>query len=311
MNELKELDIANFNCTFGEKDEPMLKYFQNIIFPAFTSNIVRKVKGNEYFFYNVGIVEYEEDELVLYGDFIKDTELEVNTKYDKEKGLINVNERHESAPYSTFIIFLKNHRMVFVKNQKGSPDIRSFRSAVNYIFGQYVRNVNKELSKEERLPIAMLNLVNLPSMVSIEKQFEEVESIKNLKMKLYPLNGEIPVNKLYNEIRKDMRRLGSKTGNVSYNTPDNKDEIMKLINETEGTADPVIKVRVIDGSERTLKSNSFSEKIKIAINTTHSHIEKIISVINQIKDKKELKTCSDENRKNYDELKEIIKKMRY
>ena len=36
--------IANFNVTFGKQDEPMLNYFETIIFPAFTSGIKREYR---------------------------------------------------------------------------------------------------------------------------------------------------------------------------------------------------------------------------------------------------------------------------
>lgn len=38
----KYLYLANFNCTFGDKNCPMLEYFEEIIYPAFTSGVKRK-----------------------------------------------------------------------------------------------------------------------------------------------------------------------------------------------------------------------------------------------------------------------------
>ena len=34
MDEVKKLSIANFNITYGPENEPMLTYFQDILYPA-------------------------------------------------------------------------------------------------------------------------------------------------------------------------------------------------------------------------------------------------------------------------------------
>ena len=34
----KKLYIADFNCTFGEENYPLLEYFEEIVYPAFTLN---------------------------------------------------------------------------------------------------------------------------------------------------------------------------------------------------------------------------------------------------------------------------------
>ena len=54
----KKLYIADFNCTFGEENYPLLEYFEEIVYPAFTSNVKRKPSHkNEYFFYNIKLNE--------------------------------------------------------------------------------------------------------------------------------------------------------------------------------------------------------------------------------------------------------------
>lgn len=48
MKGKKEIQLANFNCTFGTVEEnasPMLEYFSEIIYPAF-----KRKKNIEYFF---------------------------------------------------------------------------------------------------------------------------------------------------------------------------------------------------------------------------------------------------------------------
>lgn len=50
MKNTKTTTIANFNCTFGKSNKPMLTYFDNIIYPAFTGNYVRRINDNDIYF---------------------------------------------------------------------------------------------------------------------------------------------------------------------------------------------------------------------------------------------------------------------
>ena len=68
--EEKLLYCANFNATFGDKELPMLEYFEEIIYPAFKSGFIR---GKEdtlpyYFFDNIVLKTYENDRVVLCGN---------------------------------------------------------------------------------------------------------------------------------------------------------------------------------------------------------------------------------------------------
>ncbi len=50
MDEVKKLSIANFNITYGPENEPMLTYFQDILYPAFCNEQkVRTSKNVSYF----------------------------------------------------------------------------------------------------------------------------------------------------------------------------------------------------------------------------------------------------------------------
>ena len=38
----RKINIANFNLTYGDTDEPMLSHFDDILYPALTSNIKKR-----------------------------------------------------------------------------------------------------------------------------------------------------------------------------------------------------------------------------------------------------------------------------
>ena len=63
--------IANFNCTFGKENKPMLTYFKEIIYPAFTSGEIREVGDDKYFFESVELKELNDGRIVLKGILVK------------------------------------------------------------------------------------------------------------------------------------------------------------------------------------------------------------------------------------------------
>ena len=183
--------IANFNIVFGEEEKPMLDYFDTVIFPAFTSDIRKVSDGNEYLFMNVKISEDLGDNYILIGQFVKKTILEVKSDINEEGDLIEKNEKYSSAPYSTFAINLMNHRMIYVPNQKGSPTLVNFRSAVKYIINSYLKEKNRTLNENEKLEDAFINIVGIPSANSMDELLKNVEKINKLTLRFYPLNGDI------------------------------------------------------------------------------------------------------------------------
>lgn len=162
MKAVTSMQFANFNITFGENNSPMLEYFENIVFPAFTGDYIRGKRDDlpRYFFENVQVKEID-DEYVMVGNYVKETEYKVITTVH-EGELVNSPADIPTAPYSRFLIFLKNHRMVLVRNETGSPDIRSFQKTVREILSTHIREENRKREKENKLPIAIVHIVDIP-----------------------------------------------------------------------------------------------------------------------------------------------------
>lgn len=293
----KRITIGNFNITFGDKEKPLLEYFDEIVYPALTSDIVRHYGENDaYFLDDINIYEFEENEYVLTGYFIRSTILEVKSRYSKDKGLTKTNQRYASDPYSMFIVFLKNHRVVLVENQKGSPDIRSFNTTIRYILKQYIQEANASRPKQEKLPYPRVDIVNIPSKVGVLEKLKDVKKIKKLILRLYPLNGDISVGQAYDSFRKQLEILGSRSGNVNFNTPEKQTKVAQLIAETNGTADPILEVEYRGGGHGTLKNESFSEKIELKLEDTAPDKENLAHVINFAKERNEIKNVSEDNK---------------
>lgn len=302
--------VANFNVVFGEKEEPLLNYFDTIVLPAFTSKFTRKKGDSDYVFLNTSIVEADKDDFVLTGIIVRETAIEIKSKFDNEGRLISTDELHPTAPYSLFIIYLKNHRMVLVKNQKGSPDLRSFSATVKYFFKTFIRkeNVIRKESGMELLPYPMINIVGIPMKSSIEEALKKVSKINKLRLKFYPLNGDIDFSGLFEGMTTDLRKtVGSKTGYIDLNTPTSTDGIIEVLTAAQGTVNPVFSVTYPGRKTGTIRNKEISESMNIGIDTGTTVTETIKDIVNKSKDLESITTVSDGNQKTYDEHLSIIK----
>ncbi|MBT2719196.1 hypothetical protein [Bacillus sp. ISL-57] len=307
MRENKKANIANFNCTFGKDDEPMLYYFDKIILPALKSGIRREIKGTKFFIDNVKVIESPRGDMVLTGLIIKRTKLEIKSLYEEGKGVVKKNLRYDSDPYSTFVILLKNHRMAFVKNQNGSPDIRNFASTVSYTIKQYIREYNINKEKDQKHPNINLNIVPIPFSNKINDQIRNANKIKKLTIRLYPLNGDMPVGTLFAGMREELQELGSKTGNYTVNSPKNHEGVINLISETHGTVEPNMIIEDKYGNEKRLTSDSFTETLYLPLDDENDLEHNTQDILVNLDNKPELNQTSAENSSIYLKMLDVIK----
>lgn len=261
----KTVLYGNFNITFGDKsDIPMLSHFEDIILPALMDRTLRKdTKGGlpYYYFLNICIKRIY-DEFVLVGNFIKETQYEIHSIIKNEK----IEERqntYESAPYSRFMIFLKNHRMVLIKNEKDSPDIRNFNTSIKSILYQYTYNTN--ISSNKKLPEANVNIIGIPLKRNIKIALDDLAKIQKLRLRMFPLNNDIHPSFLGEAATQAMRDIESKTGNINFNSPENKVGINKIVSEVSGVAEYTITGINKDKVKTVLKNDAFNAETKIPI----------------------------------------------
>ncbi|MEG0773898.1 hypothetical protein [Clostridium sp.] len=298
MNE-KQVSLANFNCTFGVKEEPMLNYLEEFVLPAFTSGIVREIsEDTEFFLENVKLIEFEPEKFALAGLIVKSTVLEVKSK--REDGKLKLTDfKYPADPFSIFIIFLENHRMVLVKNQKGSPDLRSFSATVKYIMRKYQVTENGQREKENKLPFARLNVVDLPSLDSIAKKLEDVKKIKRLIMKIYPTNGDFDFNDTIDGLLEQLENVGGNTSSYIINSPTQINNVGQLISDTQGIVKSKLEVVYKSGSTGNITNKGFSDNFKMKFEL-ENNIEKDSSkIIELVKFKDQLFKVSPDNSGNY------------
>lgn len=176
----KIMHYANFNITYGPTEDPMLTHFEDIIWPAFLSDFKRGKKNEHPLFYlsDIALKEISGD-MVLVGNYIKDTQYDIRTTVQNGE-LVSTPSSVPTAPYSRFIIFLKNHRMILVRNESQSPDIRSFQATIRSLLYNYISNENQKIKeKDKKLPHALVNIVDIPLPQDIEETLKDVKETQS------------------------------------------------------------------------------------------------------------------------------------
>jgi len=300
----KRLTVANFNIVFGENEEPLLKYFDSIIMPALTTQYVKKAGSNQYMFMNIKVQETNKEEYALTGIIVKNTVLEIKSKFNDKGNLIETNELHPSAPYSIFYINLVNHRMTLVKNQKGSPDLKSFSSTLRSYLETYVHLENRKRKEEEKepLPFPTTEIVGIPMRESIQEVLKKAKKINKLTLRFYPLNGDIDLSGIFEGMTTELRKIsGSKTGAVVLNSPTSINGIAELIEAAHGTVEPSFEVTYSNNKVATITNGMLSEKMTISIEQSDINNE-TKQVIDCSSDIESIKRVSEGNKKIFKEM---------
>ena len=229
----KNLQVANFNVVFGDKEEPMLNYFDDIVYPALISGIVKKTKDGKYLIKDVEIIKDKKNNYILKGIFIKQTHLLIKSDLNEYGELIEKDEEYSTAPYSLFAINLLNHRMVFMPNQKGSPTLSNFKTTVQHLISTYIKN-NKAVLKCT-VGYALVNVVGIPSSRSMDEMLKKVKKIKSLKLSFFPLNGDLDFSAAFDCLFGNMREtVGSNKASLTFNSPKNIEGVKAVIEQSGG-----------------------------------------------------------------------------
>lgn len=299
--EEKNVYFANFNITFGKEELPMLVHFKDVIHPAFLSELKRgdfEKHGKEYSFNNVEVKKIK-NEYILTGNFVKRMEYERKTILG-EKGMKDDVAKLSSDPYSRFLVFLKNHRMILVKNEPVSPDIRSFQSTLKKVIDKYrsIENKKRRDNNEELLPYAIVNIVDIPSVQSIVEEIKDLKKMNSLSLNFFPLNLDFPEYPFNKSFRDEIDRAGAQTGNATINTPTSKKGVKEIIKKNLPYAK--IRLRGVDkhGERKTITEKSFTSSVKIALdkNITSEDDEYMFGLA---KDNPDMNVVSDGNANIY------------
>ena len=311
MNE-KQMVIADLNLVFGKNEEPLLERLDDIVIPALKSGIIRQASDEiRYLFQDCEILDYDND-LVIKGILVKDMVVPIRSELsdgELQKTFKNI----PTAPYSVFMIYLRNHRMVLIKNQSESPDIRSFKVTLQYVLKQftYEENQRRKIEAAPKLPYSHLSVAGIKTAESVKKALEDVEQITELTFRLNPLNAEWDFDSILGGIDESIRKvICSKNGRMTFPSPKSKEGVAEVIERTEGLVKTKMKVKYKDTSGKgdmrrkgTIKDNEISDVCMMEISgELDSSFDEIYKI------KKDFPSLNVESKNNVILYEEYLKK---
>src|SRR5690606_24927948 len=119
----------------------LLDFYDELVEPAFLGDYQRSYGDTRYLFLQTKLVDVgtpEEPSPAIAGRFVKDTVLHQQQRLIEGR-LEPAEATLESAPSSLFVLVLKGHRLLYLREHRGSPDMSQFATTLER-FIQYARS---------------------------------------------------------------------------------------------------------------------------------------------------------------------------
>ncbi len=281
---IKQLEFENFTCKFGEKFT-LLDLFSEIVWPAFQKRrFNRSYKGTDYFFEDTFLFEHRfksgRTRLCLAGRFIKNTKLKRDQIYRPSQGIIEDPDELESAPSAIFVLILNNHRLIYVKEVSGAPQVKTFESVclnflkqsrIEFIDNLVAENKNKRVQNPEikrltkkslflKYPTPDLRITPLTDRRGLQDFINQFDKIETLSIKLLPTNKEeINNDDFWQEM--DAKRESMQSDKVAVNFSNKKqglqgDEVYNHCNSATTYGNSEIKLNGYGKHGNSLKGDN-------------------------------------------------------
>lgn len=289
----KKLEFANFTCTFGDK-LVMLDLFEEVVSPSFQQRTyVRKLMGGEYFFLNTLLLSIEspqkEQLLCLAGRLVKNTKIRREQVFRGESGLVEDYSELESAPSSIFVLILNNHRLLYVKEVSGAPDLSTFRSTCQNFLNASHRAFIQKLYKQNKLeraedtaierktkkellmeyPYPVLRVTPLTDKQELREFIQQFATIQGLSVKLLKTNREdIDNDEFWAEVDRRRDKMGSSRTSVDFsNRRDglNESEVYEQCNAATALGNSEIKIQGLNSYGDKLKGNNTDFSLSVEL----------------------------------------------
>ena len=244
------------------------------------------------------------------GLFIKQTELEILSQKDPISGkLISTNKSIPSAPFSMFVLLLRNHRLLFFKNQNGSPRTTTLKTICEKMISRYLRKVNLGVDYNSKLPAAHITIIPLPSHSSLKEQFKNLKQINYIVYKITPLNGDEDFKSDMTDLLNQVNKLKARDGSWKINKPEDKNKVIEQIEDTRDLALATVRGTTHNGNPIILTPDNYSEKVLVKLPVESSQESIIESMYKIATEHTALLETSENNKNIYFESQDMIQSL--
>ena len=285
MAYLRKLEFGNYTLNFGN-EKVLLDLFHEVVMPSFFEmKYIRHLKDKgDYFFLDTKLIVLDKDKnnpvLGISGRIVKNTKLKRDQIFRTEGGIIEDKSELETAPSSTFLLILNNHRLILCKEVSGAPTIQNFQSTSHYCLKEQHKNfieesfnkakANKEHHPEvERVtkksllleyPYPKLRITPLSDKETLKVFISRFQHIDRVSIKLLPTNREeIDNDDFWTDFGRRREELNSTTAKVDFaNTKDglNNDEVLTQARSASNLGNSEVKLKGYDNEGDTIQGSN-------------------------------------------------------
>lgn len=258
------LQVANFVFKIGDRE--LLDVFEEWFFDVIKEGRVPgRGETKEFIFSKVTLHRIGElDEPIIVGQLIKDIRIKAGQLYDQQNDELNSSDDFlDSSPSSFFMLTLKDHKLLWVKEIARAPEIKNFQSCIetlvrkkrtelltvttnqlgDEILGTDETDLSTQNQKKYRDAVRKeyektkpdIHITPLTDRHNLEKSLEKFDLIKSLQINFKTVNNELGDDNfefLFGAVRKEKHKLGANTPKLVYtNNAEglNKKEAAKLM----------------------------------------------------------------------------------
>lgn len=283
----KRVDFANFVCHFG--NDELLSYLKEIVIPAFKWDYVRNYGEESMFLHNVEFVKIKNeagsDDIFVTGQFVVDTKFKRTQIFLDE--IIPDLASLDVALSSFFVLRLRDHKLIYVKEVAGAPGLAKFRTTIesflkrsrnDYIgalfeelkikkeSGEIEKRVTKK-SIAESIGVPSLEIVPLPGKGSLKAFISQFETLSEIQVRMVKPNNELDNSELFQGLRSVNNKLDSEITTITYRNPEGlqKNNVQaQLSGALDGNSELKFKGKREDGSRLNGSNNDFTLSVPIA-----------------------------------------------
>lgn len=299
----KKIEFANFTCIFGER-LVLLDMFDDVIYPAFEEKKHnRSYMDSDYFFLDTQLVQVKDKkqglQIGIAGKIVKNTKLKREQIFREGTGIIEDHDEMESAPTSMFVLILNNHRLLYVKEVPGAPDLTAFKATcakffkiehknfINRIWehNKAKREKNKSIERLTKMklvqmyPYPDLRITPLTDPQGLKQFLDKFSKIGRLGISLVPTNSETLDNDgFWKDLEKADNQIGAKRTTVTFNNKSdglNSEEVFKHCEKASKLANSKLNLNGVDKHGGTLKGNN--EDFSLTMDTDEDDLSRRVS----------------------------------
>ena len=285
----QHLEVWNFVCRFGE--QVLLDRYAELVEPAFLGNHERgwgdtRFVLNKVQYLNAGTKAKPSPALA--GRFVKDTVLHQEQKLVGGK-LLPADGELPSAPSSLFVLILASHRLLFVREHRGSPDAKQFAATIDrFIRIERTKLIEKlhlasRATEERRSKAALHRDIPLPEVTAtpvvlqsdIEAFVKKFARIRKVAIEIAPTNDEPDNEEFFQALRANGSAINAKKSRVEYSaTPkeslDPKATILQVKAAQNGQA--TFSIAGEDPAGNVLTGDNEELRMRVPLHSAHSEV---------------------------------------